>query len=446
MNKVQELQDQRALLLREQHRLQRVTEIGNESSATEAAARLRMLDGELLQNAIELDTALGEKSAFKAAEERLRDPRFAHAGALGDPPGKYGDPPGVISRLDPVARHRYAELFGAPHGTNGWGSLGEFAMTIHRGQSDPRFLAGMTETVPSDGGQLVPDQFGAELMDTSLETEVIRPRARVEPMTSETKKVAGFDFRDNSTGAPAGISGAWLAEAGSITPGKAKTRIIELTARKLAVMINSSSELVEDAASFENLLATAITRAFGWFLDEAFINGDGAGQPLGILADPALIVVNKDGSQLANTISFTNLCNLYGRLHPACQRRAVWLVHPSTIPLLLGLTVGTGGNTWYPVMNEVSGRYRIFGLDVLTTEHMAPLSSQGDICLVDLSQYLIGMRREISLDRSIHVGWLTDEVSFRSICRTDAQGTWGKAFQPKGGAATLSWAVTLQAR
>jgi HK97 family phage major capsid protein len=116
------------------------------------------------------------------------------------------------------------------------------------------------------------------------------------------------------------------------------------------------------------------------------------------------------------------------------------------VPELLGLTIGTGGNTWYPVLNETNGVYRIFGLECVVTEHMAPLGDLGDIALVDLSQFRIALRRDVRIDRSIHVGFTSDLVSFRAISRLDAMGLWGKPFQPKGSAPTLSWAVTLEAR
>jgi len=57
----------------------------------------------------------------------------------------------------------------------------------------------------------------------------------------------------------------------------------------------------------------------------------------------------------------------------------------------------------------------------------------------------VGLRKEVSIERSMHVGWSTDETGYRAILRADGQGTWAKAFTPKNGS-PLSWAVTLAAR
>ena len=73
------------------------------------------------------------------------------------------------------------------------------------------------------------------------------------------------------------------------------------------------------------------------------------------------------------------------------------------------------------------------------------LGDQGDVGLYDFSRYLIAMRRVAGTERSLHEGWSTDEISFRTILRAQGQDSWDQAFQPKTGN-TLGWAVTLAER
>jgi HK97 family phage major capsid protein len=330
---------------------------------------------------------------------------------------------------------------------SGFHSMDEFLKTLHLGRADQRLLnSSMVEGIPEFGGYSVPEEYGAFLMDESLETEIIRPRATVWGMGSETKKVPAFDGADRTNHLFGGISGEWLEEGQTGTRKVAKLRLIQLTAKKLACFSQASNELIADGMSFEEMLAGALIKGLGWYMDYAFINGTGEGQPLGILNDPALITVIKDTSQVAATITYQNVVNMFSRLAPSCFTNAVWLANPSVIPQLLTMTItiGTGG-AQIPVFREESGKFTLLGKEVLFTEKCPALGAKGDLILADLSQYAIGMRKEIALDRSNVPGWMEDMTDYRVIVRVDGQGTWDKPITPKNGT-TLSWAVALEAR
>ena len=330
---------------------------------------------------------------------------------------------------------------------SGFHSMDEFLKTLHLGRADQRLLnSSMVEGIPEFGGYSVPEEYGAFLMDKSLESEIIRPRATVWGMGSETKKVPAFDGADRTNNLFGGITGEWLEEGQTGTRKVAKLRLIQLTAKKLACFSQASNELIADGMSFEEMLAYALIKGLGWYMDYAFINGTGVGQPLGILADPALITVPKELSQTAATINYTNVVNMFSRLAPSCFTNAVWLANPSVIPQLLTMTItiGTGG-AQIPVFKEEASRFTLLGKEIIFTEKCPALGSKGDLILADLSQYSIGMRKEIALDRSNVPGWMEDMTDYRVIVRVDGQGTWDKPVTPKNGT-TLSWAVALEAR
>jgi HK97 family phage major capsid protein len=330
---------------------------------------------------------------------------------------------------------------------NGFHSMDEFLKTLHLGRADQRLLnSSMVEGIPEFGGYSVPEEYGAFLMDKSLESEIIRPRATVWAMGSETKKVPAFDGADRSTNLFGGISGEWLEEGQTGTRKVAKLRLIQLTAKKLACFSQASNELIADGMSFEEMLAGALIKGIGWYMDYAFINGTGDGQPLGILNDPALITVVKEEDQSAATITYQNVVNMFSRLAPSCFSNAVWLANPSVIPQLLTMTItiGTGG-AQIPVFKEEASRFTLLGKEIIFTEKCPALGAKGDLILADLSQYAIGIRKEIALDRSNVPGWMEDMTDYRVIVRVDGQGTWDKPVTPKNGT-TLSWAVALEAR
>jgi len=265
-------------------------------------------------------------------------------------------------------------------------------------------------------------------------------------MHSDTRKVPAFDGANHTDGLLGGISGDWLAEGQTATRKNVKLRLLTLSAKKLACFSQASNELLADGMKFEEMLTMALAKGMGWYMDYAFINGTGAGQPLGIINDPALITVPKDKEQADRTITYNNVVNMFSRLAPSCFGNAVWLANPSVIPQLLTMTItiGTGG-AQIPVFKEENGRFTLLGKEIIFTEKCPALGNKGDLILADLSQYAIGMRKEISIDRSNAPGWMEDMTDYRVIIRVDGQGTWDKPITPKNGN-TLSWCVALENR
>jgi HK97 family phage major capsid protein len=359
-------------------------------------------------------------------------------------------PEGLISSASKGSgdRRLYANMFAhAGEGRRGFSDVNEFFATIHSGLNDRRLYAsGQNEGTPAEGGWYVPEEFAAQMLNASLETEIVRPRATVEPMTSSTKKIAGFDDSDHSNGQIyGGFSVDWMAEEGTGVPKTAKARLITLTAKKLLLMTQASNELIADGMTFEQLLFDAFKGAIGWGLDYAFLQGNGAGQPLGVLNDPALIVAPPDGNQMATTITTANILRMYARMHPACINNSIWVVNPTCIPQLMALSLGTSAAVVLILQSGPDGSFTMFGRPVLVSEKMSALGSQGDILFADLSQYTIGMRRELTIDKSAHVGFQQDTTFYRGIMRVDGQGRWNKPLKPKNGD-TLSWCVTLAPR
>lgn len=339
---------------------------------------------------------------------------------------------------------RYADMFG-PTSNAGFKGFAEFASAMHAGYWHPSFSALMTSGDGSGTGLMIPTQYAAELWDKSLEGEVVRPRARIEPMTSDTKTIAGLSHGDG-TDAPFGISGAWTAAGETITPDNAAVRSITLTAKKLAAMVQVSAEAAADGDSIDAQLSSALTRGLGWLLDVAFLTGTGAGEPLGILNAPCTVTVSKETDQVADTVVYENVVKMAGRLHPACWNNAVWIANIGLIPQLLMLTidVGTGGSH-YPVLKEDSGMFSMLTRPVIFTEKLPQAGDLGDIVLADLSQYVVGLRQEVILEKSTQVGFTTDTVYYRAKVRADGQPLWDQAYTPKAGS-SLSPFVILEAR
>lgn len=308
------------------------------------------------------------------------------------------------------------------------------------------FRASMVEGVPSSGGLSVPEPLAAQWLDDSIESEIIRPRAIVWPMESATRTVPGWDTTDQSSSLFGGFAMEFLAEEGTGNKQTGKLRAIKLNAWKGAIFVDISNELREDGQGFEVQLDRAMRTSIGYGMDDYFINGSGAGQPLGIRNDSAKISVAKESGQIQDTIVYENLCKMFARMYPAGKNRGIWLINDTAIPQLLTLSVavGTGGSV-VPVMTESNGVFKILTRPVIFSSHMPKLGDADDVMFVDLTQYAIGIRREMKLEKSNIPGWTQDLMSYRALLRFDGMGTWNEAMQPKHGD-TQSWAVGLAER
>ncbi len=323
----------------------------------------------------------------------------------------------------------------------------DFAGAIASQRHDPRLqeLRFQQGSVGQLGGFSIPSEFGSFLLDAALEDEVIRPRANVHAMQSNEKHIPAWDGLDRGAGGMfGGLQGQWLAELEEATPEVATLRLMTLKANKLAIFSDISSELMHDSQDFADQLKRAMVQAIGYSLDHAFINSAGAGSPLGLLNDPALIQIPRTGfPSAAPGDNYTDLVGLYNALYKGGPGVANWLVHPSVVPELITMTDALGNLIWHESAREAAPG-RMFGLPVVISEKLPGIGDPGCIILANLNHYQVGMCRDIYIDTTdTGPGWLRDYRSFRTIVRVDGQGGWDKpATRPDGG--QESWVVALQ--
>jgi len=412
------------------------------------------------ENRTERDALLGELEILAKTIDESDENRHNHLIALDTPDPNDLDPDMsgiVIEEILPKGAVRIAgdkKDFRSLFCVDGFSGLdrgnfrdvSEFIQVVGSGQFDPRLKrASMIEGISSSGGFSVPDEFSAQWLDSSLPNEIVRPLCQIWPMTSETRKVPGWDGEDMSAGKLfGGFEMEFLAEEGEATKQTGKLRMINLSAKKGAIFVDISSELEADGLGFENQLLMALQKSIGYGIDKYCLTGSGAGQPQGVFNSSALISVGKEDGQDADTIIYRNLTNMYAR--QLNKNNAVWLFNDDAVPSLMELTVDVGlGGEPVKVMNEKDGKFTIFGRPVFFTPHMPAIGDEHDCGFIDFGAYALGMRKEMSIDKSMAPGWTKDLVSYRIIIRFDGMGVLSEPVQPENGA-TLSPFVSLDAR
>jgi len=347
----------------------------------------------------------------------------------------------------------------------GFASFGEFLQCVAKagrpgGQTDSRLYdiqaaaTGLNETVPSDGGFLVTQDFSNELLTEVYKTGILAPLCRRIQISgnSNSIKINGFDETSRASTRFGGIVGYWKDEAALKTASKPKFRQIELSLKKLIGLCYASDELMADVSVLDAVLRAAFASEIRFQLDDAILNGTGAGQPLGILNSGCLVSVDKETGQKAATIVAENIFKMWSRLLPGSEASCVWLVNKNTLPQLyqMSLAVGTGGVPVYMPANAMAGQpyQSLMGRPVIAVEQCPTLGTVGDIILADLGGYILAEKGGIQSDMSIHVQFLYDESVFRFVYRVDGAPVLGSALTPyKGGSgASQSHFVALQSR
>ena len=344
-------------------------------------------------------------------------------------------------------------------------SFGEQMSAVMRagmpgGAADPRLFnaaaEGLSESVASDGGFLVQQDFSTELLQDVFQTGILASRCKRIPISgnSNSIKINGIDETSRASTRYGGIVGYWEDEAAEKTASKPKFRKIELNLKKLIGLCYATDELLSDASALEGVIRQGFVSEFGFLLDDSIINGTGAGQPLGILNSGCLVSVAKETGQAADTVVAENVIKMYSRIFASSRPNAVWLINQNIEPQLftMSLAVGTGGIPIYMPAGGLSGQPygTLFGRPVIAIEQAATLGDLGDIIFADLAGgYVLAEKGGISSDMSVHVRFVYDESVFRFVMRIDGQTIRSTALSPYKGSATLdtqSHFIALAAR
>jgi HK97 family phage major capsid protein len=345
-------------------------------------------------------------------------------------------------------------------------SFGDFCLAVARG--DRSYLekhygstfvpysakAALSESSGSTGGYTVQPDYYRQLVAVIAENTFIRPRAWVQPMASATLQ---FPYLDVTTVQAAGVSPffggvqmSWTEEAQTRTETEPQFKMMELKAHELSGYSVSSNVLLADAAiGLEKFLFQLFGQAIAWFEEFAFLQGNGAGKPMGILSAPATILsggnVGGNGRAAANQIQFADVVALWSRLLPASWNRAIWTFSPTCVPQLLQLKDGANRAIFISIDQGItrSPNWSLLGRPAIPTEKVPPMGTKGDLMLLDPSLYVIGDRMQIEIAASEHVNFLKNQMTWRVVERVDGQPWLDKPITLQDGSTQVSPFVVL---
>jgi HK97 family phage major capsid protein len=341
----------------------------------------------------------------------------------------------------------------------GFSSFGEFASaaiaaSLYR-QRDERLMIGAaapgtlgTEGTGTDGGFAVPPAWNDQIYtDGILREENLLGYCDTTPIESNSMI---FPTDEATPWGTNGVRAYWQAEAVAATATKPVLREVTLRHNKLIALVPLSNELAGDTTALNDYLPGGIGKSIAWKCNEAILLGKGNGQPLGALGSGATVTVAKDAGQATLTVSLANLSNMISRLPPGSFGNAVWLVSPDAIPAFIGAS--PAGYPMVPAPAKADGSPSsliglMLGRPAIANQHAAAFSSQGDICLVDLTAYRAITRNSgPDTQMSIHFYFDSDVITCRTTFRVDGAPKISAPLAQAKGSNTLSPFVQLAAR
>ena len=240
----------------------------------------------------------------------------------------------------------------------------------------------LSEGVDANGGYLVPEEYDHRLIDILDEENVMRKLG--------TRITTSGEHKINI--AATKPAAAWIEEGGALTFGDATFDQIILDAHKLHVAIKVTEELLYDNAfNLENYIMQQFGKALANAEEDAFINGTGTGQPLGILAATGGADVGVTAKS-ATAITADELIDLIYSLKRPYRKSAAFLLNDQTLAAIRKLKDNYGQYLWQPSL-QAGEPDRILGYAAYTSPYFpAVAAGKAAVAFGDFSYYNIGDR------------------------------------------------------
>lgn len=232
----------------------------------------------------------------------------------------------------------------------------------------------LQEGVDADGGYLVPEEYDKRIIDILSEENIMRK-------LGTTITTSGQHKINIAATKPAA---AWIEEGGALQFSDATFSQILLDAHKLHVAIKITEELLYDNAfNLESYIVTEFGKAIANAEEDAFLNGDGTGKPLGLFAKTG------GGTKAASTDAPTadDFIALIYALKRPYRKNASFIINDKNIALLRQLKDNNGVYMWQPSV-QVGEPDTFLGYKLYTS----PFAPTNAIAFGDYRYYNIGDR------------------------------------------------------
>ncbi len=281
---------------------------------------------------------------------------------------------------------------------------------------------------------------GGYTVDTRLASQIIEMRDQASGVIRAGARVEQADGKIELPVQVGRTAGAWQSENTEIT-GTVEPVFGQVTLDPeiwSAIVPLSIKLLRQTAFDLFGFLARDLGRAAGKEADMAFINGDGNGQPLGILYaaenDPDMGIIREQVSSAEGTLTADELIDIFYALEQEYQENAVWLMNQHTARLVRKLKDSNGRYLW-DFAGDNSGITRgtpgqLLGRPVIVTNNMPHDTENGDSLIFgDFSYYYIAQNGQFEVSRDGGGEFFRkNQVGVKGLQLLDGAPAYGAAF------------------
>ena len=272
------------------------------------------------------------------------------------------------------------------------------------------------ENIGSAGAYLVPTELSSAILDIRDRYGAMRRRARLIPMASDTAIVRRHI---------SGLGASFIGENSGASSSTMGVDSIHLTAKKIGILLQISTELEEDASiDVVDYVANEIALAFATLEDDCGFNGDGT-STYGRMRGIGSIVLDGNhgkakvtaavGHNTFGSLDSTDLGNLVSAVRASAIPNSAWYCSQTCYSQTL---IRLAGGTGYLPMQELDGIPTPYylGFPVILTQKLPLISTtlSGKVMLAFGDMYAgaaLGQRRGITLARSADRYLDQDEIA-----------------------------------
>ncbi len=279
----------------------------------------------------------------------------------------------------------------------------------------------LSEGVGADGGNLVETQYAGDMI------ELLYPMAAVRNSGAQVIPMANGNLTIHRQSG--GVTGRYDGELANLAVQQPTTDVVTLTAKKLAVIVPASNELLHDTTGRVNqMIVNDIGMGLSLREDLAFLRGDGTSNtPTGLLSQIA--TANKKTyttvpAALAGVRALIRGANI-------AQRRMGWIFNSDVEARIFGILSTTGEYVYRDEM--LTGK--LFGVPFrISNQIPSNLTTAGgtagtEMYYGDFSEVIIGETLALAMDTSTEGAYFngsalvsafsTDQTLFRARTRHD---------------------------